>query len=52
MDRKHPVIIVRERDLPIFFSVVGDRKRMAVYRASSDENDGIVLARCKNGKKH
>ena len=41
------VIMVKENDLPIFFSIVGNRKKIKTYKAVSDENDGFYVERCK-----
>ena len=51
MTKNHPVLIIREQDLPIFISIVGSRKKMKVYKAFSDANDGFFLARCTNARK-
>jgi len=48
-NRKIPVIIVDEIELPIFIFLVGKKRKMKTYCALSNSRDGFYLKKC-NGK--
>jgi len=48
--RKHPVVIIKEEDLPVYLFLVGNKKKMKTYLADIHPKNGFFVSKC-NGKK-